>query len=266
MTTDWTTTDSEAAIDRQLDAALESAGGARLPLARAVVDESEDRWYGRVLARTYRSVADDADGELVRRAGAAVELLRCYCRIRNELLVQIDGSVPHSLDRDPTAALLAGDFLYSAAYSTLGEIDRPVLDACYRTLTETSSGIVRTLQATRDRSGATASDHASLVDGTVGRLGESAAVLGATLAGVGDTYRDRFASLGRGLSTARQIRIAVESDQGPDRILPPVIDPDRLRRHARRQFAAATDARDRLRSVAETERLRPLFETAEFRA
>ncbi|WP_459193240.1 polyprenyl synthetase family protein [Halosimplex sp. J119] len=266
MTTDWTTTDSEAAIDRQLDAAVESAGGARLPLARAVVDESEDRWFGQVLARTYRAVADDADHELVGRAGAAVELLRAYCRLRNELLVQIDGSVPHSLDRDRTVALLAGDFLYAAAYSTLGEIDRPTLDACYRTLAETSSDLVRTFHTIRDRAGASADDHVSLVDGTAGRLGESAAVVGVTLAGADESHRDHFASLGRGLSTARQIRLAIEDEGSPDGIVPPAVDEERLRYHATRQFAMATDARNRLRSVAETERLRPLFEAAEFDA
>lgn len=214
--------------------------------------------YGRVLVCSYRSVAD-AGGESVLRAGAAIELLRAYCRLRSELLVQFDGPTPDSVDRDRTARLLASDFLYTAAYSTLGGIDHLSLNACYRALTETSSGLARTLYEGREWS-ASATDLLALLDGTAGRLGEGAAGIGAALAGVDGARRDRFASIGRGLSTARRIRLAVETDGEPDRILPPTVDTDRLRRHATRQFADATDAFRRLEPVAETDRLRPLFE------
>lgn len=253
------TADFEAAIDRQIERALESVGGTPLSLARSTMAEFDDPWYGRLLVRSHGSVARRRD-ETTRPAGAAIELLRGYCRLRTEHLAHVDDARPHSSGRDPTVALLAGDYLYSAAFSTLDETDTESREACYRVLGNASASIVRTLYDGRERTGPRSTDVRSLIDGTAGSLGRAAAVSGATLAGVEGPHRDDFATLGRSLGAARRIRIVLNSDGGPDPILPPDADERRLRRHAARQSERAADALRSLESVAALDRLRPILD------
>lgn len=258
MTTDRSIADCDALVERRIDSALDAAEGVPLPLVGAVMAEHDDRWYGQVLARSYAAVAGRMSTDPVGSAAAAVEFLRGYCRLRNELLVQTGETTPHSFTREPTPALLAGDYLYSLAFSTLTDVDHSSTEVCYDRLADTSERLIETL-ASRHAAPSSA-DHCTLVDGTVGSLGECAAVVGATLAGVDRGQRDHFASLGRSLSTASRIRRSLESDGESDEMPPPRADAERLRRHASRHATLASGALGPVEPVVETAWFDPLFD------
>ncbi|WP_225336453.1 polyprenyl synthetase [Halomicrobium urmianum] len=245
-----------SAVDRRLEAAVESADRTGLSAARAVLTECDDRWYGRLLLRSYESVAGSASAGAVQSAAAAIELFRGYCRLRSELLDRAESGAARSPSRDPTRSLLAGDYLYSAAYSELNAVDHARSGACFETLSTASSRVVEAFAShyvePASNSGRT------LVDDTAGALGEGAAVVGATLAGVDGRWRDHFATLGHGLAVGRAVQRALEPGAEGFHL---VSDPDerRLRQYADRRLAAADDALDEL-SAVDVARLRPLFE------
>lgn len=243
-------------IGRRIEAALDSDPRDGLATAREIMDERDERWYGLLLALSYDAVAEPPDVEPVVPAAAAIELLGGYCRLRGELLVQFDDTIAHSVTRDPTAALLAGDYLHSAAYSTLGAVDHPLLGDCFETLTTVSGRIVEAFGARYTRSVPPTTGHGSSVDETAGTLGEGAAVIGATLAGVDDALRDTFATLGRGLATSRQIRRALDPEATTLPVVPPDHDEQRLRQHARRRRGDTDRALADLASKAAVESLR----------
>lgn len=255
--------DYRAEIDRRLEAALEPEIGDRIPMARATIAADDDRWYGRLLVRSYGSVTDTMDPEALLSAAAAIELLRAYCRLRRELLVQIADDLAHSLTREPASALLAGDFLYSAAYSALGESDHASLGACFATLTRVSERMVEAFGSGYVQSASTPANRLALIDETAGALGAGAAVIGATLAGVDSPHREDFATLGRGLAAGRQNRRTFGSGAESIRVVSPEPDERQIRRHARRRLAEADEALSALSSVADVSRLRPLFEGVE---
>lgn len=263
MSDESTLADCGAKIDRRLEAAFEPLDGARIPVARATMEGDDDRWYGELLVRANASVTGSVDDGSVLPAAAAVELLGGYCRLRSELLVELADDAANSVPPDPSRALLAGDYLYSAAYAALGDVDDPARGACFETLTRVSSRIVATFGRSSGQSMAAQADFRTLVDGTAGTLGEGAALLGATLAGVDDAHRDGFATLGRGLGTARQLRRTLASEPGSVRIPAPRSDDPTLRRHAERRVAEAEDALRELSAVADVTRLRPLFADVE---
>lgn len=263
MTDEHSTNDLRAAIDRRLETVFETENDARVPAAREAVAEDEDRWYGRLLVRSYGSVADSMDSEATLSAAAAMELLRGYCRLRSELLVQITDDVAHSLTRDPTSALLAGDFLYSAAFTTLAEIDHSSRKACFEVLTDVSERVVEAFSRNYVRSTSTTASRRQLIDGTAGALGEGAAVIGVTLAGGGEPLRENFAALGRGLGAGRQIRQTLDAEGGSVRVAFLERDQHQFRQHAERRLAAATEALRSLSAAADADRLRPLVADVE---
>ncbi|WP_135820155.1 polyprenyl synthetase [Halostella litorea] len=255
--------DPRAAIDRRIDAALAPDRGPGLASARAAVEGFDDRWYGRLAIRSHAAAAG-ADGpdpgpapDAARSAAAAVELLRGYCRVRGELLCRVEDDASPA---DVRSALLAGDVLYAAAYSSLGRLDAGSADACFEPLVAASETVVETFAASHARP--TTADRRDLFDGTAGALGRGAAAIGAALAGADADRRDRFAALGHDLGTARGIRSAL----GPDLSAVPAApeaDERALRRHAANRLAEATRACRDLPPAVDTVHLRPAFEAVE---
>lgn len=260
MTDGHPSADCHTEIDRRLEAVFESGNDAEIPLAQRVIQENDDRWYGQLVVGTVGSVTRSVSTEAVLSAAAAIELLRGYCRLRSELLVQVSNDVPHSLTRDPTSALLAGDLLFSVAYSELGAVDHTPTEPLFETLANVSGTVIEALTATHVQSTSAATDRPALIDDTAGALGEGATLLGASLAGVTDSRREQFASVGRGLGVARQIRRDLDSDGGSLPVVPPEPDEATLRRHANRRMEEATCGLDTLSPTVDVDHLRPFFE------
>ena len=232
------------AVERRIDAAFDQASGATLPAARAAVTDAEDRLHGGILVRSHESLSGGADRSTVVAAAAAVELLWGYCRLRTELLARSPDASDDSPD-DATPALLAGDFLYSAAHAALGEADDPAAVACFETVTTVSKRVVEALSAA-----ATASPperQRIVAEEAVGALGAGSALLGATLADCPGPYEDSFETLGSALAAARWAREAPAEG---------------TRRLDERWSAATERALDDVSGVAEVERLRPLRRVA----
>jgi len=188
-------------IDRYLDTALERAD--ERPLAAvSTMEACPDRWYGQLMVLSYNAIADEPRTDAILPASAAIELLRGYCRLRSELFVQLADDFAHSLTRDPAAVLLAGDYLNSAAYTVFAETDYNQLEDAFHVFTDVSESLVEAFDTEYIRS----VDDYSFLDETAGSLGEGAAIIGATLAGVNTFQRADFATLGRGFSTAFHIR------------------------------------------------------------
>lgn len=248
------------AIERRVDSVLEPANQDGLTVARTIMDTFEDRWYGQLLIHSYESIAETPDTEMVRSAATAIELFRGYCRLRSKLLIQAADEPSRSVARNVTPALLAGDYLYSSAYSTLGEVTSPRLAECFDTLTRLSETIVEAYSFNFARSTPSTVSHTSFVDETAGLLGRGAATVGATLAEVDRSRHGRFATLGRGFSTDRQIRHLLDGDAVPGQTVPfpSAPDEDELRRHAERRRDEAVRALDSLSSFADTSPLRTL--------
>lgn len=245
-------------VDRRIDAALQPGDGGGASLARSVATASDDRWYGQVVLRSHQSVRDSGEAETIVPAATAVELLRGYCRVRSELLAQCSNASAAS-SREPSAALLAGDVLYSAAYSELAEVDAAPIDACFETLTTVTGTIVAALSRRVQAGTATAADP-SVIDGTAGALGRGAVVIGATLAGVDDSHCDRFATLGRGLGVGRRVSRTLDPDDERFRSQSSGPDARRLRRHAEQRLDDAAAAVEALSSVADVATLRSLVD------
>lgn len=275
MSGDLSPADWRAELDDRLESALDAAEGGELSLARSSVLECPDRWYGQLVALSYAAAndattesaaaprddattegaaapAEEAVPETVLAASTAVELLRGYCRLRSELLVQLEDGTPHAPVRDPTAALLAGDYLNSTAYAAVGAVDHPRSRDAFEALVTATETV---LGAFESRYVESAGDHCSFLDETAGSLGESAAVVGATLAGVDGPRRERFAALGRGAGTTRQVGRILSPGETPA-IAPREPDERRLREHATRRLAEAERALDDLATSADVEPLR----------
>lgn len=256
MTPDQPFDDALSEVDRRIDAALQPGDGGGASLARSVATASDDRWYGQLVLRSNQAVRNTVDVEAIVPAATAVELLRSYCRVRCEQLAQRSNAGPAS-SREPSAALLAGDLLYSTAYSELAAVDAAPVDACFETLTTVTGTIVAALSRRAQADTATAADR-SVIDGTAGALGRGAAVIGATLAGVDDSDRDRFATLGRGLGVGRRVSRTLDQADGRFRPQSSGSDARRLRRHAEQRLEDAAAAVEALSTVADVTTLRSL--------
>lgn len=269
------------AIEARLDAALDAPADDELALSRGAVMDRDDRWYGQLLAVAYDAVAgrraeagessrrqpDEASfggldaADSVVHAAASVELLRGYCRLRSELLVQLSDGVAPSLSRDPASALLAADYLYASAYSTLGVGDRNdlgvddenSLGACFETLTEVSETIIEAFSTkhTEATGPPPQTDRYSFIDSVAGALGEGAAVIGSTLAGADDDQRRRVSAFGRAFATARQVRLVAGSADRTVFTVPPVSDTEKLREYESRAIADGERALDELPDVVD---------------
>jgi len=235
-------------LDRRLEAALAAADAGGLSLARSTVLECPDRWFGQLAALSYDAVADAPDSDAVLPAATAVELLRGYCRLRNDLLTE-RAATP---DRDRTAVLLAGDYLNSAAYAAFGRVEDGPSGDGFDALTAAFQTIVEGFDAAYARS---AAEGESLLDDTVGALGEGAAVVGATLAGIDDSGREPFADVGRGFSAARHVQRVLDSARA-ESLLPLDADERDLRRYGAKRLREAEAGLDRLAGDAEAASLR----------
>jgi geranylgeranyl pyrophosphate synthase len=259
MTPSTTLLERRGEIDRRLETALERADEHSVALAASTVDACPDRWYGQLVALSHAAIADKPASDAILSASAAVELLRGYCRLRTELLIQLADNRAHSLTGDPANALLAGDYLNSAAYTALAEAGNHHLEDALQALIAVSESLVDAFDAKYVRS---VDDH-SFLDDTVGSIGEGAAVIGITLAGGDTTRKEDFATLGRGFSTAYQIRriLNADSDGAVPTIAPPRFDTAALRQHGARHFREATHALGRLSDSADVEPLRNFVNT-----
>lgn len=254
-----TLADRRAKIDSRLETALESARGECLAPARTVIVEQDDRRYGQLVALVYNSVAETPDDSSILRAATAMELFRGYCRLREQLLGRLAGSESDSVTRTSNAALLASDYLHTAAYSTLSPLEDTDVRPCIGTLASVSERIIETLTDAPLESTPSPAEYCSFVDGTAGALGRGAAVIGATLADVDDRERRRFATLGRGASVRRRLRRVLDADADTDTIRlgsPPLDGQHRiLRQHARRRLTEATEALRTLSSTTDVDSL-----------
>jgi len=254
MTPSTTLAERRGKIDRRLETALERADEHALALAASTVDACPDRWYGQLVALSHAAIADKPASDAILSASTAVELLRGYCRLRTELFIQLADNRAHSLSGDPANALLAGDYLNSAAYTALAEAGNHHLEDALQALIAVSESLVDAFDARYVRS---VDDH-SFLDDTVGSIGEGAAVIGTTIAGGDTAQREDFATLGRGFSTAYQVRriLNSDSDGAAPTIAPPRFDEAALRQHGARRFTEATRALGRLTGSADVEPLR----------
>lgn len=246
-------------IDARLESVLAVADDRDVPLVRETVAGADDRWFGQLAAGCYDSMAEAPALDSVLPAAASVELLRGYCRLRGELLVRLADDRAQSNPLPGTPALLAGDYLHSAAYSTLGSMADATLDDCFRTLTDVVGTVTDAFAATYAPSSESAPDGPSFFDRTAGSLGAGAADLGASLADADDARRERLARLGRGSATARGIRRAL--DAGPEiaSVGPPATDETDLREHAERRRVEAHRALRELSATADVTALRRLL-------
>ncbi|QGA82167.1 polyprenyl synthetase [Halomicrobium sp. LC1Hm] len=244
-------TDHGAEIERRL-ADLVDAHDDHLPSRVSPV--LDDRWYGELLVGSYASVADEPTAETALSGAVAVELLREYCLRRGNLLGHLSDDDPGAGER--TASLLAGDFLFSAAYSELLTVDDGRCRDCVETMLDASQRIVETFA-----DDATAQSARSVIEDTAGALGGGAAAVGATIGGIDDRSRDRLESFGRNLAAGRAARwtLALDADCG----LGWHVDHHGLARYAEERLALADRQCRALAPLAETARLRPAFEAIE---
>ncbi|QLH84645.1 polyprenyl synthetase [Halosimplex pelagicum] len=247
-----------SAIESHLESALDGVDGDGLALARETVEAAEDRWYGQLVAGAYRSLPGRPDTDRAVPAAAAVELVRGYCRLRSELLVQLTDSRPHAFTRDEVAALLAGDYLYTGAYSALAAADRPDRGDCFETVTDALEAVSGAFVDTYVGTGELPPDRVALVERTAGRIGETAAVLGARLADADDRHLDPIARAGRSFAAARTIRRALDREPGSAMVAVPERPAERLGEHATRRREAGRRALGELQSSADVSALRRL--------
>ncbi|WP_222913112.1 polyprenyl synthetase [Natrinema sp. SYSU A 869] len=258
-------TERRTEIDSRLEMVLDAADGQLAPAWTAIL-ERDNRWFGQLLALSHNAVAETSDSPVVVPAATAIELLRGYVRLRERLIVQPGDTAADSLQWEVTSPLLASDFLYTTAYSTLGGLDDNRIGECFEVLTTVSDSIIEALGRTDSQSTPSSTEYCSFIDDTAGALGRGAAVIGATLADVDEPDRDHFATLGRGFGTVCRIRDILASD-GPS--VQPGSAPAtrRLRQHTKqrlqetdralRQLSSAVDG-DSIRTfVAETVSERP---------
>lgn len=248
MPSERTHSERRTEIDRRIAETIDGAAGDALAPELAVVPDRDDRWYGQLLAASHDAVASaPADGDAVVAAATAIELLREYGTMRERLLVALDEGTVGWSDRELTTRLLASDFLYTSAYSTLGSIRADRATACVEAFAATAESLVEAFRDSPPRSAMPPVEYRSFADATAGALGRGAAVVGATLAGADEARTDRFATLGRGLAAARHVRSSIGGDR---RAAPSAPDDRRLREFATRRLDEAETAFESLSATA----------------
>ncbi|ELZ69328.1 hypothetical protein C457_09354 [Haloferax prahovense DSM 18310] len=237
--------DADSTVESRFRSLFDGLDGSAAATAREVVEESETPWYANLLADTVDTVSetDDAvDASSVRAAGSAVELLWGYYRVRGRLLVQLSDARAHSLTMDSTAALLAGDYLHAAAYSSISSVSSSHLGSCVERLNEAARGLVGTFRSAERAPVRTEAEVVSYCEDTAGRLGETASALGSMLADADEPQRRLLGRVGREASVARQLRRICESDPAATAVSPPECDESLLRERAARRRDDALDA------------------------
>jgi len=249
-----TAADRRARLDDRIDAVIDGADGDAVAVAREAVRQPDDRWYGRLVAVTHGAMGGETDPAAVVHAGTAIELLRGYCRLRSDLLAGGGETRSDSPSRDQMASLLAGDYLYTSAFSALGSVDHVALADCFRALTSALEAITEAFSAAYAQ--APAGSDWSLPERSAGSLGACAAAIGATLSGVEGGRRDEAAAFGRALAAARAIEALLDSDAG----CPPAVRSDfegpRLRERAQMRRAEVEAALQELVATADVATLR----------
>lgn len=248
-------------IERHFEQVLSNADKINPPLVRDVLQESPDRWYGQLVVSVYDSLSDRQDREAVLPAAAAIELLRGYVRLRSRLLVTLTDKHAHSITLDPTAALLAGDYLYTAAFSSLRSVPDPSSGDCFKILATVLETITEAFAHTYTPTESIDYDQAMFLDDTAGSLGEGATALGATLADIEKPVGQHYERLGRGLSTARQINYVLDTDPTEAMVVPPTFDASQFRMYAEQRRDDAIQALDTLSGIVDVTRLRAFAET-----
>ncbi|MUV89690.1 polyprenyl synthetase [Halapricum sp. CBA1109] len=204
-----------------------------------------------VSAYTAFSADDGVDPALP--AAAAVELLRGYALARNRLLARAsDDDVPPA---ETTTTLLAGDLLYTAAFTALGRGSGVSRAGGFEVLSEVVSTVTTTFAAAYAEESC---PPAEFVDGTAGAVGAGAARLGATLAEGTPTRREIASTVGEGLATAREIHRRLGPGTAATVALPTDGEVERLRDHAERRREQAIRALDELDHSADDSPLRVL--------
>lgn len=229
-------------LDAALAGALGEDGEHGLHVARDVIDTPADRWYGQLAVRTYTSVVDSPDIDVITPAATAIELLRGYTWIRNQSLIQLTEERPHSLTTDPERALLAGDYLYTTAFKELTAVQSPGLHESIDALRTAVSNITRSLARTYTESGPSESDQLAFFDATMGSLGEAATRIGASVASGPSVPDDLIASFGRRAGTARGIEQLLHSDPSDATVVPPALNEPKLQEYAAEQRENASNA------------------------
>lgn len=250
-----------AAIEAELERALGDVASEQLGVARKAVEGIEDRWYGQLAAASYAAAATESDAETALPAATAIELLRARSHLRSRVLVQIRGERAHALTFEPTEALLAGDYLATAAYASLDSGPRPAPKAGCDVLADVLEAVTETFTGAYVRPGDPKPGEPSFFDGTGGNVGRGAAVLGATFAGVDDDRREQFATVGRGLGTANLITRVLDRDPEQGMVAPPAFDESRLRDHVEQRRAEARRALADLPPTVDVEPIRRLGES-----
>ena len=228
-------------FDEQLETVLSDAEDANLPLVHETLKQLADRWYGRLTVHVYDALSDSEDIDSVLPAAAAIELFRGYTHLRGHLLLTPPEQHAHLKTFGPMEALLTGDYLHSAAFSVLGSVTNDRSGECYEILTTvsnaTSKGFSQTLRTT-DPAGWT---YETLLDDTAGRLGETSAVLGATIAGGNEVNRHQFERLGGNLSALRERHRIPASKPTTALIVPPTLDEARFQSRAKQRRSDITE-------------------------
>lgn len=255
MTQERTPPERRTEIDGRIAATIDDVAGEALAAELATVTERSDRWYGQVLVLSYdaaastprRGSASDRDAALT--AATAIELLREYWTLRERLLVRLDGGDLDRSDCELTTRLLASDFLFTSAYSTLGSLRSERSAPCVETFASAAESLVAAFGDDPPRSSLPPEAFCAFADDTTGELGRAAAVLGATLAGADDVERERLATVGLGFAAASRVPRSVGEDVDGARVEPSAPDDRRLRQFATRRLDEAERA---LEALAET--------------
>lgn len=238
--------DVRTEIDDRLATIFDAGGGDVLRATAPDPSDREDRWYGRFLVVASGAVADEFDPEAALAGATAIELLWEYYRLRSELLGRVIEGVAHSLNREPTDALLTGDYVFASAFATLDGVEGRENGEWFDALTTTSRRVIEALWRAHRRERLSPEEVCAYVDGTAGALGEAAGSLAASVAMAEPADRQRLATLGQGLGIVRRIDHLLDANERAGPVTPSALEADPLVAHRDRYLAAATDAIDAL--------------------
>ena len=252
---------SSAKVERHINQVIGDADKFNLPIVQDVLQEPRDRWYGQLVMSVYNSLSDTQDPETALPAAAAIELLRESVRLRSRLLITLTDKHAHTLTLDPTAALLAADYLYTSAFSSLRSVPDSSAGDCFEILTTVLKTTSEAFARSHTSAISTNGDQTNFLDETAGSLGEGATTLGATLAGFDESDRLLWERVGHGLSLEREINRILETSPNEAIVIPPTFNESQYQLHAEQWRDDADQALDTLSETLDLTRLRAFVET-----
>jgi len=278
MLPEQTLPERRSEIEERIADRIDAAAGEALAAELSAVPERGDRWYGQLLVISHDAVvatpnpASASSRDAALTAATAIELLREYWVMRERLLVRLDGGDLDRSGRELTTRLLASDFLFTSAYSTLGSLRDERTAECVEAFATAAESMVAAFDDDRPRSTLPPETFCAFADATAGALGRGAAVVGATLAGAGEVETERLAAVGRGVAAARRVprtlgeNAGEKSSPGPRstspqedlegaRVESSASDSPRLREFAARRLDEAERALDALAETATVDAL-----------